>query len=74
MEAPADLYEWTTSQGLLLDDASGLILNTDDPISKERAMQLHSKWVLRWRYRIDEITGEEFDILQEGCFYCKGGI
>lgn len=74
MEAPEDLVDWCNSQGLLWDDVSGLILNSGSPISKRDAMQLHSKWALRWRYRIDEHTGDVFDILQGGCFYSKDGI
>lgn len=63
------LLEWASDNDLVVED--GLIQN-DDPMTRDQASKLSTRWLLRWRNRICEETGETFDITERGYLYRSG--
>ena len=49
----------------------GLIQN-DNPLTLNEAKEIDKQYILRWRYRICQITGNVFDITQRGFIYNGG--
>ena len=64
-----ELQKWADERDLVLED--GLIQNTE-AITRQEANQKSSLWMLRWRNRICEDTGDTFDITQCGFLYRSG--
>tara|TARA_B100002019_G_scaffold291149_1_gene310510 strand:- start:38 stop:256 length:219 start_codon:yes stop_codon:yes gene_type:complete len=63
------LQTWADERDLVVED--GLIQNAE-AITRQDASQRSSLWMLRWRHRICEDTGESFDITQAGFLYRSG--
>jgi len=63
------LQTWADERDLVVED--GLIQNAE-AITRQDASQRSSLWMLRWRHRICEDTGESFDITQVGFLYRSG--
>jgi len=59
------------AQGLGLSIGINLIENPA-AVSLTEAQSQAPEYALRWRYRICQKTGTEFDITQEGLFYTCG--
>ena len=57
------------SQGFQVID--GLIQN-DKPLTLNEAREINGQYILRWRYRICQNTGNVFDITQRGLIYNGG--
>jgi hypothetical protein len=64
------LGEWAGSLPWQLDE--GLLQNEDSPVTRDQAASMSARWMLRFRYRICEDTGEEFDIKERGFLYRSG--
>jgi hypothetical protein len=65
------LQNWAS--GLDFELSDGLIQNESNPITRGDAGTISNRWILRWRYRICEATGNVFDINEQGYLYrCAG--
>jgi hypothetical protein len=62
------------ADGLSWDLHEGLIQNHDAPMTRQDAASQSTRWMLRFRYRICEDTGEVFDITEQGFLYRSGAI
>ena len=49
----------------------GLIQN-DTPLTINEAQEINKQYILRWRYRICQNTGNDFDITKRGFLYNGG--
>ena len=68
----ADLIAHTEmADSLELSVENGLIQNTD-PITRSEAAGKSTLWMLRWRHRVCENTGQAFDITKQGFLYRSG--
>jgi hypothetical protein len=65
------LQEW--ADGLDFELSDGMIQNESKPITREDAGTISNRWILRWRYRICEDTGNVFDINEHGYLYRSKG-
>lgn len=63
------LIDWASENDLTIAD--GLIQN-DEPITRSKASNKSTRWLLRWRNRVCEDTGETFDITERGYLYRSG--
>lgn len=63
------LIEMADSLELVVEN--GLIQNTD-PITRSEAAGKSTLWMLRWRYRVCQNTGQTFDITKKGFLYRSG--
>ena len=64
MSDPVALSSW--AEGLPWELSSGLIQNDDRPMTRQDAADSSHRWMLRFRYRVCEDTGETFDITERG--------
>jgi len=60
------------ADGLRWDLHEGLIQNDDQPMTRADATSMSHRWMLRFRYRVCEETGETFDITERGFLYRSG--
>jgi len=64
---PLELLDFCEEQGLSMD---GHLIDNPLALSLSEARQFNSKWVLRWRMRKCNRCATEFNISQEGLYYC----
>ena len=64
---PLELLDFCEEQGLLMD---GHLIDNPLALSLPEAQHFEPKWVLRWRMRKCNHCGNDFNISQEGLYYC----
>ena len=64
---PLELLDFCEEQGLSMD---GHLIDNPLALSLSEARQFNPKWVLRWRMRKCNRCAIEFNIAQEGLYYC----
>lgn len=64
---PLELLDFCDEQGLSMD---GHLIDNPLALSLTEARQFDPKWILRWRNRKCDRCGTQFDIAQEGLYYC----